>query len=141
MGPDLDHLTVTPLARKPDSPNLFLWDGEPFLLARRQVAHGGRYDHVPSWFPPGLAIRVDQAVWSLTRKRSTLYRVDPDRGTITPVVDLPSRGDTSFAAVVPEPDGSLLVADYTSPETGGDPMWLRGQLRPTVIALHRLRRR
>ena len=140
VGPDLDRLEVTPLARKPDSPNLFLWAGEPFLIARRQVAHAGRYDHVPSWFPPGLAIRVDQAVWSLTRKRSTLYRVDPDRGTITAELDLPSRGDTSFAAVVPEPDGSLLVADYTSPAGGGDPMWLRGQLRPTVVDLHRLRR-
>jgi hypothetical protein len=140
VGPDLAHLHVTPLARKPDSPNLFLWEGEPFLLARRQVAHGGRYDHVPSWFPGSLAIRADQAVWSLTRKRSTLYRVDPDQGTITPEIDLPSRGDTSFAAVVPEPDGSMLVADYTSPEAGGDHMWLRGQLRPTVIELHRLRR-
>lgn len=140
VGPALGELRVSPLARKPDSPNLFLWDGEPFLLARRQVAHGGRYDLVPRWCPPGLAIRVDQAVWSLTRKRSTLYRVDPDAGTITPVVDLPSRGDTSFAAVVPEPDGSLLVADYTSPAASGDPMWLRGQLRPTEIQLHRLRR-
>lgn len=141
VGSDLGHLRVIPLARKPDSPNLFLWDGEPYLVARRQVAHGGRYDHVPTWFPPGLAIRVDQAVWSLTRKRSSLYRVDPDRGTLDVVLDLPSRGDTSFAAVVAEPDGSLLVADYTSPESGGDHMWLRGQLRPTVIELHRLRRR
>mgnify|MGYP007112002055 CR=1 FL=1 len=57
------------------------------------------------------------------------------------VLALPSRVDTSFAAVVAEPDGSLLVADYTSPESGGDHMWLRGQLRPTVIELHRLRRR
>lgn len=140
VGPELDRLEVTPLPRKPDSPNLFLWDGEPHLLARRQVAHGGRYDHVPGWFPPGLAIRVDQAVWSLTRKRSTLYRVDLAGRSLLPVLDLPSRGDTSFAAVVPEPDGSLLVADYTSPGSGGDRMWLRGQLRPTEIHLHRLRR-
>ncbi len=131
---------MTPLERKPDSPNLFLWDGLPHLLARRQVAHGGRYDHVPGWFPGSLAIRLDQAIWSLTRKRSALYRVDVDRGRLVLVLDLPSRGDTSFAAVVPEADGSLLVADYTSPESGGDRMWLRGQLRPTEIHLHRLRR-
>ena len=141
VGADLERLAVHPLPRKPDSPYLFLWAGEPFLLARRQVAFGGRYDHVPAWCPGGAAIRVDQAIWSLTRKRSTLYRVDADQGVLEPVVDLPSRGDTSFAAVVPEPDGSLLVADYTSPASAGDPMWLRGQLRPTEVHLHRLRRR
>lgn len=140
VGPDTGHLEITPIARKLDSPHLFLWGGEPFLIARRQLAFGGRYDLVPRWTPPALAIRVDQAVWSLTRKRSALYRVDADRATVSWELDLPSRGDTSFAAVVPEPDGSLLVADYSSPASGGDVMWLRGQLRPTEIHLFRLRR-
>lgn len=139
VGDEVDHLAVTPIERKPDSPNLFLWHGEPYLFARRQVAFGGRYDHVPGWTPGSLAIRVDQAVWSLTRKRSALYRVDPDTPALTWELDLPSRGDTSFAAVVVESDDSLLVADYTSPSAGGDVMWLRGQLRPTEIHLHRLR--
>lgn len=139
VGADLDHLAVTPIARKLDSPNLFAWRGEPWVIARRQVAFGGRYDHVPSWTPGALAIRVDQAIWSLTRKRSALYRLDPDGPTLTWELDLPSRGDTSFAAVVAEPDGTVLVADYTSPPTGPDQMWLRGQLHPTEIWLHRLR--
>jgi hypothetical protein len=141
VGPDLEHLDVVPVARKLDSPNLFLWDGEPFLAARRQVRFGGRYDHLPRSRRGSLAMRVDQAVWSLTRKRSTLYRVDPDARTVEPVVDLPSRGDTAFAAIVPEADGSLLVADYSSPARGGDVMWLRGQLRPTEISLYRLTKR
>jgi hypothetical protein len=149
VGPDLDHLSVTPIARKLDSPNLFLWAGEPFVFARRQVAHSGRYDHVPRWVPGAVAIRIDQAVWSLTRKRSTLYRVDVAAGSVDPVVDLPGRGDTAFTGVVPEspddagpagPEGPLLVADYSSAPAVGDRMWLRGQLNPTEIALHRLTR-
>jgi len=138
VGRDVERLQVTPIPRKPDSPHLFLWDGEPFLFARRQVAFGGRYDHVPSWLPGGVGIRVDQALWSITRKRSALYRLDPDTPSLDWVLDLPSRGDTAFAAVVPEDDGSILVADYSSPAGAGDVMWLRGQLRPTGITLHRL---
>lgn len=136
---DVDHVTVAPVARKLDSPHLVVWDGEPWLFARRQVAHGGRYDLVPSWVPGPLAIRVDQSVWSLTRKRSALYRLDPTAGSVTWETDLPSRGDTAFAGVVADDDGSLLVADYRSPADGGDVMWLRGQLRPTEIAWYRLR--
>ena len=53
----------------------------------------------------------------------------------------PSQGDTAFTAVVDEPDGSLLVADYRSTAARGDVMWLRGQLGPTEVVLHRLSRR
>ena len=140
VGTDVESLAVTPIRRKPDSPNLVLWGGEPYLFARRQVAHGGAYDLAPGWLPGALAIRADQAVWSITRKRSALYRIDPDGPALEWVLDLPSRGDCAFTAVVEEPDGSLLVADYTSPAGGGDVAWIRGQLRPTGIALHRLTR-
>lgn len=138
VGADPEALAVTPIRRKPDSPNLVLWGGEPYLFARRQVAHDGAYDRCPSWVPGPLAIRLDQAVWSLTRKRSALYRIDPDGPSLEWVLDLPSRGDCAFTAVVEEPDGSLLVADYSSPAGAGDVAWIRGQLRPTGISLHRL---
>lgn len=141
VGDDVGSLANTPIPRKLDSPNLFVWHGQPFVIARRQVRFGGRYDVVPRRTPGVVAIRVDQAVWSLTRKRSSLYWVDVRNRSVEVVLDLPSRGDTSFAAVVPEPDGSLLVADYSSPESVGDVMWLRGQLGPTEISLFRLRRR
>lgn len=155
LGRDVGDLWPRPIRRKLDSPNLFLWGGEPWLIARRQPAFGGNYDIAPEWVPGLLRIRIDQAIGSLTRKRSALWRLDVDRldrdtagrNGITPaddavrhVADLPSRGDTSFAAVVVEDDGSLLVADYTTPEEVGDVMWIRGQLRPTVIGAVRIRR-
>jgi hypothetical protein len=139
-GRQLESLEVSPVPRKLDSPNLFLWHGEPWLIARRSLAFGGRYGLAPAVLPAALSIRVNQLAWWLTRKRSALYRVGPAPRSVEWVVDLPSRGDTYFAGVVEESDGSLLVADYASARTTGDPIWLRGQLSPTVIELFRLRR-
>jgi hypothetical protein len=137
-GRDLATLAVTPVERKLDSPNLFLWGGEPWLIARRSLAFGGRYGLAPSRLPAALRMRVNQLAWWVTRKRSALYRVDAARRSVEWVADLPSRGDTSFAGVVEEADGSLLVADYTSAVGTGDPAWMRGQLRPTEIQLLRV---
>jgi hypothetical protein len=143
---DLDHLcaggaSVTPLARKLDSPNLICWEGSPWLFARRQVAHRGRYALAPPWLGSALAMRVDQAVWSLTRKRSSLFRIEVGDRRLHLEADLRSGGDTAFAAAVIDDDGSLVVADYRTPPATGDVAWLRGQLGATEIALHRVRRR
>lgn len=132
-GTDIARLAATPIRRKLDSPNLFLWNGEPWLIARRSTAFDGAYDLAPRLVPGSLAIRINQVVWSVTHKRSALFRLDPDAPMLDWVADLPSRGDTSFGAVVIEDDGSLLVADYTSARNVGDVSWVRGQLRPTVI--------
>ena len=108
---------------------------------------------MPKWVPGKLRIRLDQGLWWVTRKRSALYRIDTarldadthGRNGIGPadravhwVADFPSRGDTSFAAVLHEDDGSLLVADYTTPPVVGDVPWVRGQLNPTVIQSFRV---
>jgi len=155
VGPDAEHLWARPIRRKLDSPNLFLWAGEPWLIARRQVPFGGNYDLAPSWVPGMVRIRIDQGLTSVTRKRSALWRLDVERldrdtagrNGISPadravvhVADLPSRGDTSFAGVVVDDDDTLLVADYTTPSSRGDVMWIRGQLGPTVIQALRVRR-
>lgn len=134
-GRSFDALSRRPVAPKLDSPYLFMWDGEPWLIARRSLSRSGRYGIAPHRIPGTIAIRVNQLAWSLSRKRSALWRLDPDRSSVKWVADLPSRGDTSFAGVIERSDGSLLVADYTSPESSGDPVWVAGQLQPTVIQL------
>ena len=40
-GPSVDQLRARPFGRKLDSPNMFLWDGEPWVVARRSTAFGG----------------------------------------------------------------------------------------------------
>ena len=134
-GRTLESLIPHPIGAKLDSPNLFVWGEVPWLVARRSLAFSGRYDLAPRWLPGAVRIRANQLAWWVTRKRSALWRLAADGSSIEWVADLPSRGDTSFAGVVAEDDGSLLVADYTSPESAGDPRWVRGQLAPTVIQL------
>ena len=69
-----------------------------------------------------------------TQRRAIVYSVHPGVEMVQKwVADLPTRGDTSFAAVHLDEDGSLLVADYTSPTWVGDVPWVRGQLKPTVV--------
>jgi len=120
--------------RKFDSPFLFLDDGVPHLIARRQVAFGGRYDLGLRFLPGGLRTKVNQLAYWLTPKRTALYRIDPDALTATWLADLPSAGDTAFAGAVPTVDGGgHLVFNYSSPVHRGWWPWFVGQLRPTHI--------
>lgn len=120
--------------RKFDSPYLFLDDGRPHLVARRQVAFGGRYDLGLRWLPDGLRTKVDMAAYALTPKRTAIFRIDPDARTAEHLADLPSAGDTAFAASVPTADGrGHLVFNYSSPVRRRWWPWMLGQLRPTHI--------
>lgn len=131
--------------RKTDSPLLFADRGRPFLVTRRQVAFGGRYDVVGAlpggpWLPDGARTRLDQLAYWLTPKRTALYAVDPDALALTWCADLPSAGDTAFAAEVPaSPDdgartgGAHVVFNYSSPTGRGWWPWLAGQLNPTHV--------
>jgi hypothetical protein len=78
--------------------------------------------------------------YSLTPKRCALWRFVPGEDRIAFVLDLPSRGDTCFPAVLEggEP-GEIVVYDYSSPLEGPDLAWLRGQRGETRIHRHVLR--
>ena len=65
-------------------------------------------------------------------KRCTLWTVDPQALTVTPVMDLPSRGDTCFAEVL-ESAGEYIVYNYSSLLEGPDLVWQDAQLEPTFI--------
>ncbi len=139
-GAELTDLRFVPDPRKLDSPNLFVWGGEPWLFARRSLANNGNYAVAPRWLPSVLAIRVNQFTWSATKKRSALFRIDPTTLACVHQHDLPSRGDTAFAAVHVLNDDELLVADYSSPLDGPDRSWIWGQRHPTCINLFRVSR-
>jgi hypothetical protein len=119
--------------RKFDSPYLFLDGDDPYLIARRQVAFGGRFAVAPRWLPARARIKVDQAVYWLTPKRTSLYAVDVDGLHAHWLVDLPSAGDNAFGASVALGSGRHLVANYTSPTLHRWWPWMMGQLRPTSI--------
>jgi hypothetical protein len=108
----------TPIARL-DGPVLFRHAGAVFAVARWQPPpHGGL------WKQGG----------TLVRKRTGLYRVEPQR--LVYLSDLPSAGDTSYAGVVLR-DGALLTEYYTS-RIDRDYPWLLGMFLPTELRMARI---
>ena len=121
------------IPHKLDSPLLFRHGDEVLLLARRQVAFGGRYDLGWRRLSPARRTRAYQLFYWMTPKRTALWRVDPERLDVTWLLDLPSRGDTCFPALVTEGPGRYTVFNYSSPLDGWDRPWVAGQLGPTAI--------
>ncbi len=121
-------------ARKFDSPLIFR-DGETVLLiARRQVAFGGRYDLGWSWpRTPSRRTRVYQLAYWWTPKRTAVWQIDPDSLEATWLCDLPGRGDCCFPALIAHGDGRFTVYDYSSAIDRPNRPWLAGQLSRSSI--------
>lgn len=137
--------------QKFDSPLMFPWRGELFLIARRTLAHGGHYmmsDEVDS---VGEYVRMQQR-YACSYKRTALWHVRTDRIpsgglnlanalALEWVTDLPSRGDTCFPGILgPSEHGELVVYDYSAPLNGSEePRWCDAQAHLTHIYRHEVR--
>lgn len=99
-----------------DGPALFSYQGHLFAVAR---------------FQPGPRGPLTQLGGVLSRKRTSLFLVEPER--LVHLTDFPSAGDTSYAGVVVR-DGKLHASYYTS-----DPMrdyaWILGMFLPSEIRM------
>ncbi|MCX7605977.1 MAG: hypothetical protein N2170_01760 [Bacteroidia bacterium] len=120
-----------PLPYKYDSPWLFEAPDGLYLIARRSLS--GVADRAPRWWPLSLRRMYNLAYYSLTRKRTALYRVDTLSHTVEWIQDLPGWGDTAFPTGLWKSETELLLLNYTSPLKGKDRIWLGGQLRKTVL--------
>ncbi|MCE7882977.1 MAG: hypothetical protein DYH08_03800 [Actinobacteria bacterium ATB1] len=76
---------------------------------------------------------VYEAIYWFTPKRTSLWRIDEDNLTVEWVLDLPSKGDTAFPAIVRRSEREIVVYNYSSPLEGWDKPWVAGQLGPTGI--------
>jgi hypothetical protein len=127
--------TCTSDPRKFDSPNVFVHEGEVSFFARRNLANDGRYDlGVGSGL---LRMLRNQLAYITQAKRCALWRYDVETASVGFVLDLPSRGDTCFASVLPgdAPD-RVVVYDYSSDVAGPELPWTAAQRRPTFIYRH-----
>jgi hypothetical protein len=121
--------------RKFDSPNVFTHDGEVYFIARRNLTPDGRYDLGKG---DGLLRMLrNQLAYITQAKRCALWRYDEATQRVGFVLDLPSRGDTCFASVLPGPTpDALVVYDYSSDLDGPELPWTIGQRRATFIYRH-----
>lgn len=125
--------------RKYDSPLMFWHDREAYLIGRRQVTESGHYDR-GSWLPGRFGILWNELHYIWTGKRCSVWRYVQSEDRIAFLLDLPSRGDTCFAAVVPgSAEDELVVYDYSSDINGRDVVWNVGQRQQTFIYRHVLR--
>jgi hypothetical protein len=138
---DVTKWTCKSDPRKYDSPLMFWHDGEAYLIGRRHLSPTGNYDlaeiadrpFLERWFKN----QVDYKTWP---KRCSLWRYVQAEDRIAFVLDLPSRGDTCFPAVIPGGSaGEFIVYNYSSPIDGPDLPWNEGQLGETRIYRHVLR--
>lgn len=111
-----------------DSPRMFRHGKDLYLVARRDL--GGPFDGGWGFLPLVIRRIAFLAHYSLTPKRTALYRVDPVNRRVIHFVDLPSAGDTAFPSVTRLSANAFLVANYTSPLNMSDASWIQGQISP-----------
>jgi hypothetical protein len=126
-------------ARKFDSPFVFTHHGEIYVIARRTTAADGVYD--VGLGRGALGTIASELHYSFTGKRCSLFRFVRDQGAprVAFLLDLPSRGDTCFPAVIDEDDDSIAVYDYSNDVDGPDVVWNVGQRGTTHLYRHVLR--
>lgn len=127
--------------KKFDSPRLFRFKSETYLLARRNLTKSGVFDQPTRLFNRGpLRRAVNQLEYIVERKRCSLWRYLEKERRFAFEIDLPSRGDTCFASVIEGKDPSeMIVYDYSSAIDGPDVPWTVGQRAPTYIYRHVLK--
>jgi hypothetical protein len=125
--------------RKYDSPFMFWHDGEAYLIGRRNLNGTGEYD---LGVGPGWMLRTiwNQVNYSLSPKRTALWRYVRDEDRFAWILDLPSRGDCCFPAVLEGTQADeRIVYDYSCALDGPDVAWLSGQRGETFVFRHVLR--
>lgn len=142
---DIANWTCDVDRKKYDSPHVFAFDGEIYLVGRRNVTETGFYDVATDEEDPGQRTLQNQVAYTSGTKRCSLWRFVQGERRIAYVLDLPSRGDTCFAASLEPGDPTpgephdIVIYDYSSDVDGEDVSWREGQRGPTFIYRHVLR--
>ncbi|HOO56873.1 MAG TPA: hypothetical protein PLN69_08610 [bacterium] len=116
---------------KYDSAVMFRHGADFYVIARRNVA--GKYNRSSTLLPENMRSLWYLLRYSLTRKRTALYRVDKNNLELVPIMDFPSCGDTAYAGVVKTGADKYLVYNYSSNIDGFDWSWIGGQIAGSNI--------
>lgn len=66
--------------------------------------------------------------YSLTRKRTTLYKLNKEKLQLEPIFDFPSKGDTAYAGITKLNENKYLLLNYSCDLNSFDWNWILGQL-------------
>lgn len=110
---------------KYDSALMLRHNDEFYVIARRNVA--GTYNRNSKLLPEFLRSEWYLVRYSLTRKRTAMYRLNKEKLELEPLFDFPSRGDTAYAGIVKVSGNQYYVLNYSTDINGPDTNWLWGQ--------------
>ena len=114
---------------KYDSALLFEHNDDIYLISRRNL--DGVCDRSKEGKKPH---RMHNLIrYSLTRKRTALFKLNKDDLSLTHLLDFPSTGDCSFPGIQKMNDTDYLVMNYSSDISKREKNWLRGQEGKTYL--------
>jgi hypothetical protein len=128
---DLTNWSCVETPYKPDSPLVFKHDDDIYVIGRRSL--DGAFDKGDRWMADSVESLYYLARFWWTKKRTCLYKLDKDSLALVPVLDFPSKGDTSFAGLIKQDNDHYLMYNYSSDPNGKDRVWMSGQLHKTFI--------
>lgn len=114
---------------KYDSSLLFEHKNNIYLIARRNM--DGPCDRSSEGKKPHRVYNLVR--YSLTKKRTALFKLNKEQLSFLPLLDFPSTGDCSFAGIQKLNETDYLVMNYSSDISNKEKMWLRGQHGKTFL--------
>ncbi|MCX8063762.1 MAG: glycoside hydrolase [Candidatus Hydrogenedentes bacterium] len=124
---NLAHWECKRTSYKVDSSLMFKHDKRYFVVGRRNIAGRSTREYW-NFVPTKFRNAWNMVFYSLTRKRTCLYEINPDTLELYPLIDLPSKGDTAFAGIVQISKDKYYLVNYSSPLEGFDLPWIAGQI-------------
>lgn len=110
---------------KYDSALLFEYENEIYLVSRRNL---------DGYASKGKNRLYNMVRYSLTKKRTAIYRLNKYNFNMEWLADFPSTGDNAFAGIAPWNDeGKFVLLNYSNDIHGKELNWIGGQLRNTNI--------
>jgi hypothetical protein len=126
-----DQWEIKSLPEKYDSAILFEWKDDIYLVSRRNL--DGKVDHSPAWFGPKLRRAYNLFRYSLTEKRTALFKLNKEKFTLEHLVDFQSTGDNAFPGIVSDGKDGFYLLNYSSNINGRAKNWLTGQVGSTYV--------
>ncbi|HLP21667.1 MAG TPA: hypothetical protein VK174_15245, partial [Chitinophagales bacterium] len=116
---------------KYDSALLFDHADDIYLISRRNI--DGDIDKVKNRKNDKQGRIRNLIRYSITRKVTSLFKLNKDSLTLSLVTDFPSTGDNAYAGIAQADANTYVVMNYSSDITRRKKNWIRGQLGKTYI--------
>lgn len=116
---------------KYDSALLFDYNNDIYLVSRRNL--DGDIDKTKHRKSEKQGRIRNLIRYSITRKVTSLFKLNKDDLSLSVVATFPSTGDNAYPAIAKMSDGEFVLMNYSSDITRRKKNWIRGQLGKTYI--------